>query len=170
VGGAPLGTILRDSRTLRLLVNNILPPDASDADFVRFIAIAQAIIDPGDPANYAPFVSSRAFPGVPGWRGTDLLLQEAIDDGIIPNSASASLARALGVVQLEPVLAPIAGLPSAAPPLRSNGTDPVRGLFQLDRADGAQTEHRTFFGTTEARRQYVAFVRSALADPRATIE
>ncbi len=170
VGGASLGTILRDSATLRLLVNNIFPADASDADFVRFITIAQSIVDPGDPVNYAPFVSLRPFEGLPGWRGADVLLQEAIDDSIIPNSATEMLARALGVVQVEPAITPVPGLVRAPPPLRASNDAPVRGLLQLDRADGQQTNHRTFFGTTEARKQYVSFIRSALADPRATIE
>ncbi len=170
VGGAPLGTIMRDSQTLRLLVNSILPEGATDADLSRFIAVAQGIIDSGDPVNYAPFVAGRPFPGVPGWRGTDILLQEAIDDGIIPNSASSMLARALGLVQVEPALVPVPGLSRAPSPLAAAADAPVRGLLQLDRADGQPTNHRTFFGTAEARRQYVDFFRSALAAPRPTIK
>jgi hypothetical protein len=168
-GGAPLGTVLRDSQMLRLLVNNILPEDASETDFARFIVVAQSIADPGDPASYAAFVAREPFPGITGWRGADVLAQEAVGDGIIPNSATAALARALGLAQVEPVIDPVPGLVRVASPLDSRGSQPVRGLLQLDRADGQPVSHTTFYATAEVRRQYVDFFKSALASPRATI-
>jgi alpha-beta hydrolase superfamily lysophospholipase len=169
VGGAALGTVMRDSPTFRILMRSIQPPGPTEAGLARFTAIAQAVIDPGDPINYAPYVARGGLDGVPGWRGTDVLLQEAMEDNIIPNSATAALARALGLVQLAPVKAPVAGLATREAPLGPNGSAPTGGLSQFDRAAGEPTNHRTFFGTPEARKQYVAFLRSALAGPRATI-
>lgn len=169
VGGASLGSILRDSQTIQLLVEIMFPDGASNADFVRYVAMAQGIIDAGDPVNFAPFVARRPLPGVPGWRGTDVLVQEISNDKIIPNSATRMLTRALGGVQVEPVIESVPGLSVVPAPAVAGAEGALVALSQFDRAGGAPADHRGFWLTEEARRQYVAFFRSALAGPRATI-
>jgi hypothetical protein len=170
VGGGHLASIMRDSPTFRLLMRSLEPPDATDAGRARFMVMAQGLVDPGDPVNYAPFVAGRALDGVPGWRGTDILLQEVKDDNIIPNDATAALARSLGLAQVAPVVTPVAGIPGALSPVTANGARGATvGLVQFAETGGRAAEHGTLFDSTEARGQYVDFFRSALGAPRATI-
>jgi hypothetical protein len=170
VGGDNLSLIIRDSPTFHILVKSIEPPGVTQAQLARFASIVQDIVDPGDPINYAPFVTQKALDGVPGWRGTDVLLQEVKDDNIIPNDATSGLARTLGLTQVQPVVYPVTGLSSATAPVSGNGPNGVTaGLFQFDQAGGAPADHRTIIGTPEAMKQYIAFFQSALTSPRAQI-
>src|SRR5262249_49787300 len=62
VGGDGLMTLLRDSGTFGLLVNALKPPHTADGAMGRFFATTQAIVDPGDPLNFARFASLEATP------------------------------------------------------------------------------------------------------------
>ena len=171
VGGADLSLVMRDSATFRILMQHIQPTGVTRAQVARFIAVVQAVVDRGDPINYAQFVAQRALDGVDHWRGTDVLLQEASGDAIIPNDATAALARALHLMQVEPLVFEVPGLASAPAPVSANGPNGVTaGLFQFDQAGGQPADHRTLFDTPEATRQYVAFLQSALASSRASID
>jgi hypothetical protein len=166
VGGDDLSLIMRDSPTFHLLIKSIEPAGTTQAQMARFIAVVQGIVDPGDPLNYAPFVTQRALDGVTGWHATDVLLQEVHDDNIIPNDATSGLARALGLTQVAPVVTPVAGLASAPAPVSGNGPNGVTaGLFQFDRTGGQPADHKTLLGSAEAMGQYVAYFKSALASP-----
>ena len=170
VGGDDLALILRDSQTFKFLLRAIDPPGVDQEQLARFIVAAQSLVDRGDPINYAAFVNQQPLDGVPGWRGTDVLLQEVKDDTIIPNDATSGLARALGLSQVQPVVMPIAGLQSVAAPMAGNGPGGVTaGVFQFDQAGGAPAQHTTIMGTPEAIKQYTAFFQSALSSPHPQI-
>ena len=164
VGGAGLMALLRDSNTFKLLVDALRPAGTPRGEIARFFALTQAIVDPGDPLNYARFVTQEALPGSgDGFKPRDVLLQEVVGDTIVPNSTSEMLARALGLPQLTAHYGVIPGLTAAKAPLTANlsggGTG---GIFQFDVADGKPIEHGSLIFSTEAQRQYVAFFKTAL--------
>jgi pimeloyl-ACP methyl ester carboxylesterase len=165
VGGAGLMMLLRDSNTFKLLVDALRPAGTPRGEIARFFALTQAIVDPGDPLNYARFVTQEALPGSTGaFVARDVLLQEVVEDTIVPNSTSEMLARALGLPQLTPRYGSIPGLQPAVAPVTANlPAGSTGGIFQFDQADGKPIEHGSLIFSTEGQRQYVAFFQAALA-------
>jgi len=123
-----------------------------------FYMFAQTILDDADPANY---ITQAASGGLTGGPATAILIQEAIDDPVVPNSATETLARAANLTQLN-AIEEIAGLTQAEiPPTGFVGS----GLTQfigghgtlLDPSDGP---------TLEVGFQALTFVGSSLVgDP-----
>ena len=170
VGGDGLMALLRDSGTFGILVNGIKPPGTPDGALARFFAATQAIVDPGEPLNYARFGTEVALPGVTGWAPRDILLQEVINDSIVPNSSSEALARAAGLAQIDPIV-PISGVSSAPAPVTGNLPSGATGaISQFDVVNGDElATHGELIFSPEARAQYVEFFRTGLAAPHATI-
>lgn len=170
VGGDGLMALLRDSGLFSILVNTLKPPYTADGAMGRFFAVAQGIVDPGDPLNFARFASRAPTPGVPGWLPRDVLLQEVVDDGIVPNSTSEALARAAGLEQVN-VIRKISGLSSAGPPFTGNLPSGATGaIAQFDTMNnGEPAEHGGLIFSPEAQAQYVEFFRSGLTGPHATV-
>jgi pimeloyl-ACP methyl ester carboxylesterase len=171
VGGAGLLTLMRDSGLFSLIVNAYRPTGTPVADVARFFAVTQAIVDPGDPVNYARFNTLEALPGVPAWRAKDVLVQEVELDNIVPNSSTEMLARAAGLAHV--------GAPTHDVPKATRATAPVSGnlpsgatgaLFQYAQADGKSATHGELIFTDEARRQYLELFRGALAGRGAVID
>lgn len=127
-------------------------------------------MDPGDPANYAPFVALAGLPGVANWKAKDVLLQEVRHDNIVPNTSSERLARATGLAQISPVLDPIGGLTPGAPGVSGNmATGATGGIFQFEVADGKTVDHGSLIFATEGIKQYVEFFRGSLAGGHGSI-
>lgn len=171
VGGAGLMALLRDSGTFGLLVNALKPQGTPDGALGRFFAATQAIVDPGDPINYARYATLEGLPGVPGWEARDVLLQEVIKDSIVPNSTSEALARAAGLVNMDP-LAAVSGLAEAAGPVTGNLAGGGTGVFsQFDVIEGGKmATHGELIFSPEARAQYVKFFETGLSAGHATCE
>ena len=169
VGGAGLMTLLRDSPTFGLLVNSLKPEGTPDGALGRFFAATQAIVDPGDPLNYARFGTLEALPGVPGWAPRDVLLQEVVKDSIVPNSTSELVARAAGLVNMDP-LAKVSGLGEIGGPVTGNLPGGATGvLSQYDRIEGTKiATHGELIFSPEARAQYVKFFETGLSEGHAT--
>lgn len=170
VGGAGLMRLLRDSGTFGLLVDSMKPVGTTDGALGRFFALTQGIVDPGDPLNYARFGAQEALPGVPDWAPRDILLQEVVDDSIVPNSTSEALARAAGLVHLD-VIRPIPALAEAKSPWSGGGPNgSTAALVQFDEMDdGALAVHGSLIFSEVARAQYVEFFASGLAAEHATV-
>ena len=170
VGGDGLMMLLRDSNTFSILVDALRPAGTPDGAVARFFATTQAIVDPGDPINFARFGTEAALPGVTGWLPRDVLLQEVIEDGIVPNSTSEALARAAGLVLCDP-LVPISGLPTARAPLSGNLPSGATGvIYQFDRIHGGMpATHGELIFAPEAQAQYVEFFASGRAAEHATV-
>jgi pimeloyl-ACP methyl ester carboxylesterase len=170
VGGNGLMTILRESATFQLLVKGLRPPGLTDGDLARFFAASQAIIDPGDPINFAPYVARAAGPGVEGWRPRHLLLQEVHKDSIVPNLSTELLARALGLAHGGRVVRDVGGMPLLPAPLSGNLEGGVTGAYvQFDRMDGKAAEHGGLIFAAEARAQYVRFFRDVVDGKSVTV-
>ena len=176
VGGAGLMMLLRDSGTFSLLVNSLAPDGIASGAVARFMAVTQAIVDPGDALNYAPFALREEPPapdgamGVPGWVPREVLLQEVIADSIVPNSTSRALARAAGL-QLIDAIEPVSGLPAASGPVTANLPEGVTGaMSQFDRInDGDVAVHGELIFAPEGIAQYLEFFSTALTSEHATI-
>lgn len=170
VGGAGLMMLLRDSNLFGLLVDGLAPDGYSDGAIARFMAVTQAIVDPGDPLNYARFAQREPTPGVSGWVPRDVLLQEVVRDTIVPNSTSRGLARAAGLVLLDPI-EPVSGLESVAGPVSENLASGATGaMSQFDTVNGDEiASHGELIFSPEGLAQYLAFFTSGLADGHATI-
>ncbi len=170
VGGAGLTGLFHDSGLFSLLTKSLEPADTPKSEVARFFSLTQAIMDPGDPANYAPFVALSALPGVVNWKAKDVLLQEVRHDNIVPNTSSERLARAAGLAQISPVLDPIGGLASGQPGVSGNlPSGATGGIFQFEIADGKAVDHGSLIFTSEGIKQYVEFFRGSLAGKHATI-
>jgi hypothetical protein len=170
VGGAGITTLIRDSQAFSLLLESLAPPGSSAPALGRFFAVAQTVADRGDSLNFARHGTREPLPGMEGWRPRDVLLQQAIDDGVLPNSATEALARAAGLT-LADALRPVTGLAQASAPLTGNLPGGATGvLYQFARINGDETAtHSDLLFSEEARAQYVDFFSSGLAAPHATV-
>ncbi len=171
VGGAGLMTLLRDSNTFSLIVNGLRPEGVADGAVARFMAMSQAIVDPGDPLVYAPYAVRQEPDGVPGWVPREILLQEVVGDTIVPNSSTRALARATGL-ELVDAIDPVSGLPQTSGPVTANLPEGVTGaMTQFDTIHGGDpATHGELYFSPEGRTQYVTFFTTGLADEHATIE
>jgi hypothetical protein len=167
VGGDGLMLIMEDSLLFSLLVNTIKPPETTDGQLARFFSATQAIIDPGDPLNFAPHCLVTPPPGA-GPRS--ILLQEVIEDGIVPNTSTEALARAAGLSVVRPIRA-VPGLSETASPSRGagpNGSTAV--LTQFDTMNGGEpATHGELYFSPEGRGQYVEFFRTAIETGLGTV-
>jgi pimeloyl-ACP methyl ester carboxylesterase len=169
VGGDGLTTLIRDSGLFSVFIEAFRPPGTPQSDVAKLFAITQAIIDPGDPANYARFATLEPLPGVPSWRAKDVLVQEVKEDRIVPNSSTEILARALGLAQVGTVTHEVPSMTRIAAPVTANlPSGATGGLVQFATANGTYAQHGDLIFSPEARKQYVEFFRTALAG-RATI-
>ena len=80
-----------------------------------------------------------------------------------------ALARAAGLVLMDPIVS-VSGLPTAPAPLTGNLASGATGvLSQFDRMNGsAPASHGELVFSAEARAQYVSFFASGLASKHAT--
>lgn len=176
VGGAGLMTLLRDSATFGILVDSFRPAGTPDGAVGRFFAATQAIVDPGDPLNYARFGTLEGLPGVPGWEPRDVLLQEVVNDSIVPNSTSELVARAAGLVNMDPRVK-VSGLAETSGPVTGNlGGGATGVLSQFDKVKDEESgedqnaSHGELIFTPEARAQYVKFFQTGLTNGHGTCE
>jgi hypothetical protein len=170
VGGDGMMTIIRDSSTFSLLVEALAPPGTSAPALGRFFAATQAIVDRGDPLNFARYGTLEPLPGVPGWKPRDVLLQEVEGDHIVPNSSTEALARAAGLA-LADAVRPVSGMVQESAPLTGNLESGATGvLYQFARMNGdAPANHGELIFSDEARAQYVGFFSSGLSAAHATV-
>jgi hypothetical protein len=97
-------------------------PSAVDRQIL--LAYSQSLMDFSDPISTAADVIARPLPGV---AAKQLLLQEGIHDSQVPNLATETVARTLGVPYVQPSLKPVFGLTGANGPLQS-----ALAIYDLD--------------------------------------
>lgn len=119
------------------LVRLAFPAALTEADVDRFFVLAQTVIDPADGGNFAPYVARDRLDGRVG---IETLSGMALDDEVVPNSATLYLARTLGGVHVEPELLDAGGLALVPAPVSGNMPDgTTTGLLQLDWVNDAGT-------------------------------
>lgn len=168
VAGGRLVQVITEGDSFSV-VKNVLIQLLGDPDGVERIApIVQTLIDAGDPVNYAPHVLGDRFGGAP----PHVLQQMVIGDETVPNVTNRSLARALGVTLVPPVLQEVGLIDVAATaPLRGNRDEGAltAGLFQFDRTSrtpgGAPSvaTHGSVFSGIEPLEQAYGFLNSYFA-------
>ena len=148
-----------------ILIGLIGDPAAID----RMAPVAQALIDAGDPVNYAPHVLLDRFSGAP----PHLLENMAIDDATVPNVTSRALSRALGIEAVRPIVRAIDLVEDAGKsPVSSNlnAGAVTGGLFQLDRVSSSPggvaraASHGNVFGGIEGPWQAFHFLQTWITD------
>jgi len=171
VGGSGLMMLLRDSNLFSFaVIKTLTPPGTPFGSVARFMAATQGIVDPGDPLNYARYGTLEALPGVADWKPRDVLIQEVVDDTIVPNSTSEALARAAGMGILHRVKGG-SGLEDVSPPVEGNaaqGSTAVVAQFDKMQGDKIATHGELIF-SPEAQAQYVKFFQTGLASSHASV-
>ena len=132
VGGGRVSAIISDSATFGSLVLTLRPRATTDGDVRRFFPILQTILERGDAASWAPYVTRTALGG--RVRDVDVLLGAVLDDGIVPNVSNYTLARAFGMPLVAPELRTVPAIDAVPAPLRGNVREgrATAGLLQFD--------------------------------------
>ncbi len=171
VCGGRLTSIITDSQQFGGLVT-LAAAGASEGQVFRFFQLAQTLVERGDIANFAPHILSDRLPGT-GDRIPQALLQIAIGDETIPNSASWYLTRAMHLPQLAPVVAPVDIVEQVTElPVAGNIADgaATAGMFQFDRVSYGPTgspsasQHGSVPGSAQALLQSVHFLQTWFND------
>lgn len=89
--------------------------DALDRQLL--IALSQQLWDYTDPATYAPYVVKAPLPGT--GMAKQVLYQEGIGDGQVPNLATRMVVRSMGIPLLKQPVEPVSGIAQASGPLPS---------------------------------------------------
>ncbi len=171
VGGDGMMFLLEDSPLFSLFVDTLRPPGTSDGRLARFLAATQAIVDPGDGLTYARYALQAPLPGTEAVKPRNVLLQQVIDDGIVPNTSTEALARAAGLTLLNPVRpfpgATIDENTQSSP--QANGSTGIMTQFATMNGGEVATHGELIFAP-EARAQYVEFFRTGIVNGTATVK
>jgi hypothetical protein len=122
-GGARLAeaTIHQQSALVLHTLPALLAPKVTPTDLWVGLSIFQTAYDVQDSHNHAEFVYRHPLNVAGTTRRASVLLVEGINDSLVPNHATESLAYALGPIpELEPVAQPVAILSPASGPIQGN--------------------------------------------------
>lgn len=135
IGGARVLNVVTEAPRFDAIFGFLTPDGATDADMDRLFALAQAVVEPGDPVNWGPWMLQRRFLGEPPNVAGIII----VGDETIPSWTSATLFRALGLPHVPPLREPFPLIPStAAAPVADNlqvagGLTRTGGFVQIDR-------------------------------------
>lgn len=163
VAGGNLIKFVTDTGYVALIRPLFVSQLGSEAAFDRLLAVAQAVVDPADPATFAAHVLRDRFHA--DTAPPHVLLPVAQFDDTVPPATGMALARAFQLPQVPPVAWEVPPLATAAaPPLSANVDGLTLGYFQFDRVtdDGVVTraEHPNTPWSPEGRAQMLAFYRA----------
>lgn len=177
VGGGRVVSIISDADSFKLITSLVTPPGWTPEDVKRAYPLAQTVVDPGDGANYAPYILGDRLP-IAAKQKPSVLCIMALGDKVVPNSATAMLARALGIPLLPKVLLDPGLLPTEPTlPVSGNldGGLLTAGLFQYDRyslspaGDPQPGGHKEIHLGIEFPKQSIHFFSSLLETGKAEI-
>ena len=132
VPGGRVSAIISESSTFGSLVTLLRPRGVSEGDTFRFFPVLQTLLDAGDAATFGPHVLSDRFAAD---RVPSVLLGVVLDDDTVPNVANYTLARAMGVDIVLPLLRAEPGMtvgPAAPSSGNLAGGTATAGLLQFD--------------------------------------
>ncbi|MFN7142747.1 MAG: hypothetical protein ACK4YP_03155 [Myxococcota bacterium] len=166
VPGGGLMNLVLDSQTFGVIASVMTPAGWDEDDLTRAIPMVQTLIDAGDPLVHAAAITTRRADA----EQLDVTLLMALDDTIIPNSATAALAQAFGVDGVGDELLAIDGVTFGPGPARGNLQDGATGaLVQMDLTqpypDAAwePADHSTLHESEQAAGILVPFVTAVFA-------
>ncbi len=161
VPGGGFASLLEQSEGLGSILDDFLPAGATPIDRMLLIPLAQMLVDEVDPANFGPHVIDDPFPGN---SPKDVLIQESMDDGIMPNTSTELLAGSLGMPQVQPDLQAIYGL--AQEPAPAEGS----GVYQFHVSDDGALNHGFLLSRPYALAQVTDFIDSRARTGTARID
>jgi hypothetical protein len=118
---------------------------------------SQLGLDPGDPISVAPFVLNDRWTRLRD-KAPFILMQQSVGDSIVPNFATNTLARTIGLSVILPVVKEIPGLPTAQAPTQGS---PSVGLTQFRTATDPAKAHSALSNDT-LRQQVLEYFASFL--------
>jgi len=132
VPGGRVSAIIGESDAFGSLVALLRPRGVSAGDVERFFPVLQTILDAGDAATFGPHILEQRFAAD---RIPSVLLGVVLDDNTVPNVSNYTLARAIGVQIVPPLLRAAPGLMVGPPPPWSGNVadgSATAGLLQFD--------------------------------------
>jgi hypothetical protein len=188
VGGARLGeTLIHQAASLFINSLGALFPSLTPADIWVGVSLYQTDHDAQDPHNKAQFLYRNPIEIAGTTRKASILLIEGLQDTLVPNHATDSLAWFMGPIpHLEPVQRPVPFLETIVGPVHANidaqttaaffqyvpvgveGFPPTPGCEVLS-PTSAHEGHYCAQSAAESLRQRAAFFRSAVEDEVPTI-
>jgi hypothetical protein len=175
VSGARLVSVLTDGGVIGEFKPAIYALVGGEEIFNGITPLAQVLLDSADPGTFAPFLFSELRHELIGEISDDeltpphLLMQVAMNDEIVPNSANFALARALNLAHIESRIEPIPLLQGLEAPVRANHNGRTAGVFQFDRVTVgpsrlAPSDHMNVPTGREGRYQARKFLESWLSE------
>ena len=171
VPGARLVSVLTDGSVIGDFKSAIYLLVGGKEVFDGLTPLAQVLLDAADPGTYAPYIYGEKRSWTTNQSNVThphLLMQMAMNDEIVPNTANAALARAFNLPHLKQVAQPISLLDQVDGPLAGNLAGSTAALFQFDRVTtGPQvlspSDHMNVPAGREGRHQARQFLLSWLS-------
>lgn len=132
--------------------------------FRQFFLIAQTVVDDADPMNYAAPALAGTLKGGAG-NGSRVLVQEAMADTTIDNSATTDLVNAFSLVPgfslVRPIATALTLLPQVDAPFTNGGLG-ASGMFQFPGARHGFLLDPTLGNTAACRLQAITYLKTAI--------
>jgi hypothetical protein len=188
VGGARLAEVLIHQQAATFISSlGALFPNATPADIWAGFSLFQTIFDVQDRHNHASFIYRNPLLVRGTTRKASILLIEGLNDSLVPNHATDSVAWVLGPIpHLEPVQRAVPFLIPETGPILANvdaettaafyqyvpvgipDIDPTPGCTVLSERNSREG-HYCAQGAAESQRQRIVFFQTALTEPAPTI-
>ncbi len=174
VPGARLVSVLTDGSVIGDFKAAIYALVGGKEIFDGMTPLAQVLLDAADPGTYAPYLLSpqRTWTTQEEMvKAPHLLMQMSMNDEVVPNSANATLARAINLPHLKTIASPIPMLAQVEGPLNLNhNEESTVALFQFDRVTKGRDQnlepstHMNVPNGREGRYQSRIFLKTWLED------
>ena len=179
VPGARLVSVLTDGSVIGDFKAAIYTLVGGKEVFDGLTPMAQILLDAADPGTYAPYLlgAQRTWTTQKETvKAPHLLMQMSMNDEVVPNSANATLARAINLPHLQSIISPIPMLEQVEGPLHLNhNEESTAALFQFDRVTRGRdqnllpSDHMNVPNSREGRYQSQVFLRTWITDDNPTI-
>jgi hypothetical protein len=117
VPGAAWNLMLERSFVFKSLIDLLKAEFPSPLDRQIMINLVQVLFDTTDPINFAPHAVNDPL----GTPKKTILVQESYGDALVPNLATETLARTMGLPGLAPLVSPVYGITEESSPLSGSG-------------------------------------------------
>lgn len=117
VPGAVWSMMLERSFVFKSLIDLLKAQFPNPLDRQIVLALVQVFFDPIDPINFGPHAVNDPL----GTAKKTILVQESFGDALVPNLATETLARTMGLPGLAPLVSPVYGITEENSPLSGSG-------------------------------------------------